>query len=261
MKKVKIVPPKISGFVIDATDGAGEVGPIRHHRESSMNPQPTGKARSGIAFWHHVATCAMLALVMVTQGTTAYGATIVTPFFVNVEQTITLFPPSSLFPTDTFTGTSFFTAGVFVNEAFTPITVFGSQSYIPQEPVIPGDPIIPGNPVIPPQSIFPGESIVWQFGGTIASTLVTSAYPPNSIPGNPIIPSITIALGLDYGFAPINLAGPIYAFDAPVQVGTWDISVTQVPEPGIGWLLGIGVAGWLSTRTRRVVAWGRLNLH
>ena len=60
------------------------------------------------------------------------------------------------------------------------------------------------------------------------------------------------------GFAPIDMTGPIYAFDDAVQVGTWEIVVSEflpsaVPEPGPLALLGIGFAALAIRRRPRSI--------
>jgi hypothetical protein len=57
---------------------------------------------------------------------------------------------------------------------------------------------------------------------------------------------------------PIRSSGAIFAYDAPVQVGTWSASVSavDVPEPAT-WallLLGFGAAGAALRRRRLPVA-------
>jgi hypothetical protein len=53
------------------------------------------------------------------------------------------------------------------------------------------------------------------------------------------------------GFAPIDITGPIYAFDAAVQVGTWEVRLEPAPEPGSLVLLCSALAGFGVIRRRR----------
>ena len=153
-----------------------------------------------------------------------------------------------ILPTDTFTGDSVFTSDIFVNfgggQVFFPDQTFG-LTHIPGDPVSPSDPI---HIFIPVEPTLPGESIVWQLGGFIhhgSSNFDTFAFRPGTqIPPDPLTPpQITVGFELSPGFAPIHLSGPIFTFDAPIQVGTWDIRLAQVPEPATLALLGVGLAG------------------
>ncbi len=81
---------------------------------------------------------------------------------------------------------------------------------------------------------------------TGVNNFFTGAYPPTPIfPPTPITPpDITIGLNLTTGFAPIDVTGGIWTFDAPVQVGTWEIRVTEaVPESSTWAMLLLGFAG------------------
>jgi hypothetical protein len=215
-----------------------------------MKKQATGKA-SGIAGRGRTALSyaflAALALLSAAPQQAAASA-FVQPFFVNITQTINWMPGDPILPTDTFTGESFLTRGNFVNTVFFPDAVFGGQMYsgiaiIPQEPYTVA---IPGNPILPQ------ESLIWQFGGAVHTAqgdFPTCAFSPGtSIPVDPCTPDITLALALNPGFAPIHLSGSIYAFDAPVVVGTWDISITPAPEPAALVLLAIGFAAFAMQR-------------
>jgi hypothetical protein len=53
------------------------------------------------------------------------------------------------------------------------------------------------------------------------------------------------------GFTPMEMTGPIYAFDGTVQVGARDIQVSQAPEPAALAPVGLGLAGLATTRRRK----------
>jgi hypothetical protein len=77
---------------------------------------------------------------------------------------------------------------------------------------------------------------------------------PNTAPNPPIIP-----LGVfDPAFPPDPIRGNIVAFDDPNIIGTWEVSVSAVPEPGSAALLAPGfvlVLAWrLMRRARRAGA-------
>ena len=166
------------------------------------------------------------------------------PFRVSTDLTISWLAGPPIFPAATFTGDSFFSSGEFDGPDFITDAVFATHHY--SSVLMAGPPIrifdISGPPIIP------GESIIWQFGGmahTLLGDFPTFAFRNNEAvsPGPPITPpQITIAFELLPNFAPIHLSGPIYTYDDPVQIGTWDIRLAQVPEPASLALLGIGLA-------------------
>jgi hypothetical protein len=94
------------------------------------------------------------------------------------------------------------------------------------------------------------------FAGTIGpSNIPAFAFPdlaavPSSAPAStPLIP-IDLVAGTD-------LTGPIFAFDDPVQVGTWEVTVTAAtPLPAALPLFagGLGVIGFLAKRRKRKTA-------
>jgi hypothetical protein len=95
-----------------------------------------------------------------------------------------------------------------------------------------------------------------------------------SIPGNPVFPAAAFPLNVDLGTlsaaqgppimplaffqggAPFSFSGPIVAFDAPVIVGEWDITIhaaTATPLPAALPLFatGLGAFGLLARRRKR----------
>jgi hypothetical protein len=167
---------------------------------------------------------------------------------ISVEQSI-IWQTPSVFPGATFTGRSSFATGTFNSDQHVQDGSFGLQTYtvlFPPDPVFPPEPI---NIFFPPTPLLSGDAIIWQFGGLMATgvnNFFTGAYPPTPLfPPNPITPpDITIGLNLTTGFAPIDVTGGIWTFDAPVQVGTWEIRVTEaVPEPSTWAMMILGFAG------------------
>ena len=181
---------------------------------------------------------------------------------ISVEQSI-IWQTPSMFPGATFTGSSSFATGTLnIDQHFVQDGSFGAQTYtvlFPPDPMYPPDPI---NIFVPPNPCLPGDAIIWQFGGLMATAgnnFFTAAYPPTPIfPPVPLTPpAITIGLNLTPGFAPIDVSGGILTFDAPVQVGTWEIRVTQgVPEPSTWAMMILGFAGigFMACRRRNKTA-------
>ncbi len=125
---------------------------------------------------------------------------------------------------------------------------------------IPGEPVIPGNPIIPPNPIDISR-LGFSFGGAAAGFAAFAFAFPSDIPQTapdtaPILTVLVNGPPIDVLVQgpPIRTSGAIFAYDAPVQVGTWSASVSavDVPEPAT-WamlLLGFTMAGGLLRRAR-----------
>jgi PEP-CTERM motif len=102
---------------------------------------------------------------------------------------------------------------------------------------IPSDPIIPGNPIF--QFSFLGSTDGFP-------TFAFAHDDPAEINGPPIVPPF-ISIGIfDESGPPIRQSGDIVAFDAPVVVGNWNITintVADVPEPSTWAMMILGFAG------------------
>ena len=168
----------------------------------------------------------------------------VQPLPINVEESIIWSTPSP-FAGETLTASSLFESGSFSDDQFQPTGSFGAHDYLI---LYPPNPAFPPNPVeifLPAVQINWGDSITWKLTGTIgaavASFLATACSAGLFEPPDPCL-SVTIGVDLVGGFAPIDLSGGIFAFDSPLQIGTWEIKVAEVPEPSTFALVGIGVA-------------------
>ena len=203
---------------------------------------------------------AIASLLAISGASPAVAAAVVSPLLINVEQTI-IWQTPSVFPGATFTGSSSFMSGIFNSDGFLQHGSFGAQTYTV---LFPPNPFLPPAPIdifYPPTPWLSGDAIIWQFGGLMAvggNNFVTDAFPPAPwFPPSPWLPpsappNITIGLNLTTGFAPIDLTGGIFTFDDPVQIGTWEIRVTQsVPEPSTWAMMLLGFAGIGFTAYRR----------
>jgi PEP-CTERM motif len=177
------------------------------------------------------------------------------PLFINVDESITWATPSP-YPGATLTASSEFEFGTTINDVFEPSGSFGSRTYSITYPPNPAFPPSPVEILLPAVQINWGDSIEWALEGSLLAPIATFpasacgvgvAFPPNPCSEFPV------ALNLVGGFAPINVSGGIFAFDSPVQLGTWDIKITQVPEPTSWMLLGVGFASLAAFRRRRPV--------
>ncbi len=182
------------------------------------------------------------------------------PLFINVDESIVWQTPSP-YPGATLTGSSLFETGFLSDGAFQPNGSFGPQTYSISYPPNPPYPPSPVTIFLPAVQINWGDSIAWELEGALAAAVasfqvsacgVGEAFPPN--------PCNAISIGGDLvgGFAPIDLSGPVLAFDSPVQIGTWEIKVSEVPEPSTLALLGVGLAFLPALRRRRFAHYTRL---
>ena len=127
------------------------------------------------------------------------------------------------------------------------------------------DPLAGPTNLNPPFALWidPGETILWTFGGSLASgglTYPVCAYADLPLPGGACSP-IKIATLMSDEFGSFLVTGSIFAFargDA-VQIGTWEISSHQfgIPEPAMVALLGLGLAALGVARLRHRLPRGR----
>jgi hypothetical protein len=96
----------------------------------------------------------------------------------------------------------------------------------------------------PPDPCFRAGScnLFFSFGGDAAGFPAVAESPGPPTDGAPdVLPAVQFGVFNTDG-KPISSSGPIFAFDAPVQVGDWqtDVSLTGVPEPASWGLLLLG---------------------
>jgi hypothetical protein len=163
---------------------------------------------------------------------------------------------------------SFFPASIPGNPVFPEdSTLGGALSFYSEIPAGNGPQLLSGPPIdignvgkgasfvtsfIPTDPCFGNGScqLDFSFAGTAATFPATAFAPGTALPneqhGPPIVPVGTF---LQQG-PPIRLSGPIVAFDAPVVVGTYDITMSTVPEPATLPLAlgGIGLLLWTRRR-------------
>ena len=107
-------------------------------------------------------------------------------------------------------------------------------------------------------SVFAGETLRFSLAGQYVPTqppvgvpvpYPNIAYAPGTKPTSDVPPEVPPLIDLESidsaGFDTLDLIGPLYAFDAPVQVGTWQVilSPVQIPEPGTLALVALMLAG------------------
>ena len=102
------------------------------------------------------------------------------------------------------------------------------------------------------QSLNPGTALSFTFGGTYQSmgSPLPAAHPAFALAPAAVVgpsqgvpasaPSIALGTLASPAFSPIDLTGPIYAFGTTQVVGSWEVSVSSVPEPSP---LALGAAG------------------
>lgn len=175
------------------------------------------------------------------------------PISIVIQQTLTFVLPSQFAGSSTFTGSSGFTkshGGSFGDETF---VVHFTEGDIDR-------PLIIGSVFnAPPPPTMTDDSIYWSLGGALASggnSFCTNAYSAGAAPAPPPpacpVPALLIATALAPGFLPIDVGGGIWTFDDAVQIGTWEIGISQaIPEPSTLVLLCsalAALAGFLSRR-------------
>jgi hypothetical protein len=191
-------------------------------------------------------------MLLVAASFSSPACATVAALLINVEETIVWATPSP-FPGATLTADSLFETGTFADDQFQETGSFGPKSYSILFPRSPAFPPSPAAIFLPAVQINWGDAIFWEFAGTMAAagaSFPTSACPSGPFPPNPC--SMTnVGLDLFPGFAPIDVSGPILAFDTAVPVGTWEIRVSEVPEPSSLMLLAVGLAFLPALRQRR----------
>jgi len=136
---------------------------------------------------------------------------------------------------------------------FKPVVVDAGPGFLPEGPPIDIGTLAIGHSfttVFTPTDPCFGDgtcSLNFAFLGTAAGfpavALSPFATPPSEAPSPPpIIPIGT--LSSQPTPPPIRLSGPIFAFDDPVQVGSWDVNMRIVPGPIVGAGLPGLVAGF-----------------
>jgi len=172
---------------------------------------------------------------------------------VAIEVTITnsLTPTDPTFPDASLGGTVEFTEVILGDPiVFAPI---GDPIAIP--PIGPGQ-TFPIDPILPPNPIQPGDPILVSFTGTLGNLF--GDFPAFFFPIDPILPADPPAtaplvnLGaFTAGVTALHATGPVIAFDDPILVGTWEVTVRAVPAPASLALLVMGVGGLALVRRRR----------
>ena len=203
----------------------------------------------------------LLALVLATLGLAPFAeraqATVLEPpLLINVQESVVWTTPT-LYSGLTLDASSLFETGIFTDDAFQQTGSFGAEKYSIAYPPSPAYP--PVDILLPAVQINWGDSIVWQFGGSIATAVAT--YPVTACragleePPDPCL-AASIAFDLVGGFAPIDLSGGVFALNSPVQIGTWEVRVSEVPEPSSLVLLGVGLASLPAFRRWRAAPRG-----
>jgi hypothetical protein len=179
-------------------------------------------------------TCS-LALVLIAQAAPAHAtAIILTPL--EFDLTISLSPT----PPEIIPGNPIFPADSLLS---------GTARFVPTPPQITPPPGIDvaglafGNSFTPtPPQIIPlplGIDIAFSFSGKLTlldgNNFTAGAFPTLAdASATPLPPNIDIGV---FNGTPLHLTGAIVVFDDPVQIGTFDVTVSEVPEPASAVLL------------------------
>jgi hypothetical protein len=256
--------PGTSYELFNAPARSGDISSITVTRVASAVPEPTTWAMmilgfAGIGFMAYrrkskpvtvinPRTITVSAAVAILAGT--FAVSLPAQAAVQIDLTINFIPSNPIFqqltghasftvpiPNADGDGTSNSPVGGFdigtlttINPTFT--------GFIPGNPIIPGNPVIPGNPIF--QFSFSGSTLA----GT--QSFPTFAFAqlgdlPVLQTGPPIIP-----LDISSIQGPPIFQGRIVAFDDPVVVGNWKITletVADVPEPSTWAMMILGFAG------------------
>jgi hypothetical protein len=202
---------------------------------------------------------ALLSLVAVLTVPPRASATTILGVPLQLELTLNYFPPSPNFGQDpslsTLTGDFAFDASI---GGLPPSPLYPPS---PNTPV--GDQLSVTTVVFPPQPNIPGTTLLFQFVGDVSyppspqapGPFPVEAFPSSVVAVTALPPSAPwVSLGVWDGSTPFSGGGNLWAFDQPVIVGTFDVQVSAVPEPGTCVLLGTGlvlVGRRLRTRDRR----------
>ncbi|HEY1242512.1 MAG TPA: hypothetical protein VGF16_18250 [Bryobacteraceae bacterium] len=194
------------------------------------------------------------------------------PIFVAFDFSIAFIPPNPITPPNPIFGP--FTGGVLhIQNDLTPNfdqplilnvidialpTMQAGETLVPPNPIIPPNPITPPNPIVPPDPVLPSGLLEMSLTGFSGAFPViafgANDIVPNTIPPNPVIPIGAFGENPALG-SQLTAGGFLYAYDAPVPVGTWSLTATvvaapSVPEPAAA-ALALMISGLLAVAAMR----------